>query len=307
MRDYARISPRFWIGETGRQIRSGGIESQLVALYLLSSPHSNMIGLYWQPVTYIAHETGIPIEEATKALASLCESGFCQYDQQTEVVWVREMARFQVADRLKPKDKQIVGVQNAYNDVPANPFLAAFFERYSEAFSMTRARAYEGASKTLGSKAQAQAQEKAQAQIAPESQATPGATAGKSPGKPETPTAATWAAYSSAYQRRYNALPVRNQTVNGQLAQFVGRIGVDEAPEVAAFYLTHNQQYYVSAGHAVGAMLKDAEKLRTEWATGRRTTTTQARQLDQTQTNISVFMPMLEAAREREEGSAHVE
>jgi hypothetical protein len=307
MRDYARLSPRFWIGETGRQIRSGGIESQLVALYLLSSPHSNMIGLYWPPVTYIAHETGIPIEGANKALASLCESGFCQYDQQTEVVWVREMARFQVADRLKPKDKQIVGVQNAYNDVPANPFLAAFFERYREAFSMTNARAYEGASKTLGSKAQAQAQEKAQAQVAPESQATPVTTVVKSQSKPGAPTAETWAAYSRAYQRRYSAEPVRNKTVNGQLAQFVGRLGAKDAPEVAAFYVTHNKQYYVSAGHAVGPMLKDAETLHTQWVTGRTTTTTQARQLDQTQTNLSAFMPMLDAAREREAGVAHVE
>lgn len=166
MRDYARVSPRFWIGDTGRQIRAGGADSQVVALYLLTSPHSNMIGLYWQPVAYIAHETSIGIEGATKALASLCEAGFCRYDTQTEVVWVCEMARFQIGDELKPNDKQRKGVQNAYDEVPANPFLEEFFERYADAFGMSKARVYEGACKPLGSKAQAQAQaqEKAQAQ-----------------------------------------------------------------------------------------------------------------------------------------------
>ena len=168
MRDYARVSPRFWIGDTGRQIRTGGADSQVVALYLLTSPHSNMIGLYWQPIAYIAHETGIGFQGATKALESLCDAGFCYYDAQTEVVWVVEMARFQIGDELKPNDKQRKGVQNAYDEVPANPFLEPFFERYAEAFGMTKERIYEGACKPLGSKAQAQAQaqaqEKAQAQ-----------------------------------------------------------------------------------------------------------------------------------------------
>ena len=54
MRDYAKVSPKFWTGETGREIRrldkeggsqgaSKGVEGALVALYLMTSPHSNML------------------------------------------------------------------------------------------------------------------------------------------------------------------------------------------------------------------------------------------------------------------------
>ena len=58
MRDYAIVSPRFWIGTTGRELRRLGPEVQVVALYLLTAPHSNMIGLYYLPIPTLCHETG---------------------------------------------------------------------------------------------------------------------------------------------------------------------------------------------------------------------------------------------------------
>ena len=66
MRDYAKISPQFWIGSTGRKLRDAGLEATLVALYLLSNPHANMLGLYYLPQLYIALETGLGIEGASK-------------------------------------------------------------------------------------------------------------------------------------------------------------------------------------------------------------------------------------------------
>lgn len=99
------------------------------------------------------------------------------------------------------------------------------------------------------------------------------------------PTTETWTAYASAYQIRYGVPPVRNATVSGQLANFVKRIGRAESPEVAAHYVTSNSSFYVHNCHPVWLLVKDAEKLRTEWATGRRVTQTQAAQLDKSQSN----------------------
>jgi phage replication O-like protein O len=79
----------------------------------------------------------------------------------------------------------------------------------------------------------------------------------------------TWAAYSSAYLTRYGATPIRNQTVSSQIKRFVGRIGYAESPLVAAFYVGLNEPFYSKKAHSVGMMLADAEKLRTEWITGR--------------------------------------
>lgn len=88
---------------------------------------------------------------------------------------------------------------------------------------------------------------------------------------------ATWEAYAHAYAERYRSKPVRNRMVNSQLKQFVERLGVDEAPQVAAFYLTHNKPIYVGARHSTNLLLRDAEGLRTEWATGIKSTTLEAR------------------------------
>jgi len=103
-------------------------------------------------------------------------------------------------------------------------------------------------------------------------------------------------AYSEAYEARYGAKPVRNASVNGQLAGFVGKIGGDEAPAVARFYVGHQNGLYVSAMHPVNLLLRDAEKLRTEWATGRQVTRTQGQMADRTQTNAGAFAGLLAKA-----------
>lgn len=108
-------------------------------------------------------------------------------------------------------------------------------------------------------------------------------------------TRAVWAAYSSAYRIVYGAAPVRNKIINSQIRQLVERLGAD-APEVARFFLHSKNSYYVGKGHSVGALLADCEKLRTEWATGRRMTQTAARQADKLQTHGEIAQRLLEKA-----------
>lgn len=97
------------------------------------------------------------------------------------------------------------------------------------------------------------------------------------PGK----TVETWAAYCGAYSERYGAEPTRNAKVNGVLAKFLDRVPASEAPAIAAFYVGHNGQFYVRKMHCVDLLLADAEKLRTEWATGRRMTASEAKNAEQ--------------------------
>lgn len=172
MRHYGKVSPQFWIGRTGKSLRTAGAEAQLVSLYLLTNPHANMIGLYYMPLMFIAHETGLGIEGASKGLASAIEAGFCHYDEQSEMVWVPEMAAHQIGSNLTPKDKRCPGVQNEYNAQPDNPFLSMFYDKYQSHFHMTVRRGEadknesepEGASEGLASQEQEQEQEKEQDQ-----------------------------------------------------------------------------------------------------------------------------------------------
>lgn len=105
-----------------------------------------------------------------------------------------------------------------------------------------------------------------------------------------------WGAYNAAYIARYSVEPVRNERVNSQLADLGKRLG-EEAPDVAAWYVASNASFYVQAKHSVGLLLRDAEGLRTEWATGRHVTQTQARQADRKQSNFSIAQTLLAEGR----------
>lgn len=163
MREYSKVGPKFWIGKTGKALRAAGKDAQIVAMYLLSSPHANMLGLYYCPTTFIAHETGLGFEGASKGLQGAIEAGFCEYDEGSEVVWVIEMAGYQVAPSLKVGDLRVKGVQNEYASVPGNPYLARFYDKYKTAFHMENCRGFVGEeqapSKPLASQEQEQEKE----------------------------------------------------------------------------------------------------------------------------------------------------
>lgn len=93
-----------------------------------------------------------------------------------------------------------------------------------------------------------------------------GKPARKRASKPDT--GSVWDAYSQAYAEKYGVQPVRNAKVNGQLSQLVSRLGADEAPGVARSYIASRNGLYVASKHCVDLLLRDCEKLRTEWVTG---------------------------------------
>jgi hypothetical protein len=134
---------------------------------------------------------------------------------------------------------------------------------------------------------------------------TASATSSRKASLPET--AATWAAYSEAYAARYGVEPIRNGTVNSQMVNFVKRVGMVEAPEIARFYVSHNNRFYVQHMHFVGSMLQDAEKLRTEWVTRRQMTSTEAAQADRTAANFNAMAPLFAEARAQEQQVKHGE
>lgn len=166
MRDYGVVSPKFWIGETGKALR-GDANSQLVALYLMTCPHANMIGVFHCPVLYISHETGIPFEGASKALARLSEGGFCTYDEPSETVFVHRMASYQVGESLKAEDNRVKSVIKEWLNVAVPSLQAAFFAIYSVAFHLPepekKGRASKAPSKPLRSQEQEQDKNKSKA------------------------------------------------------------------------------------------------------------------------------------------------
>lgn len=107
----------------------------------------------------------------------------------------------------------------------------------------------------------------------------------------------TFKAYQTAYFERYGTAHSDNAKVRSQIKQFVQRIGREESPLVSAWFVGHPASVYVQGLHVVGMLLRDAEKLRTEWATGRHVTATSARQSDRTASNFHASQEAAEILR----------
>lgn len=136
MRDYSAVCPQFWTGRTGRQIRKLGPMAQVVALYLLTAPGSTMLGLYYLPIGTIVHETGIPEGDVHEIMADFDEMGFAYYDADNEVVWVVEMARFQIAETVVEKDKRHAYIVRESPKFAASPLYDRWYDHYHVAFTL---------------------------------------------------------------------------------------------------------------------------------------------------------------------------
>lgn len=164
MREYAKVPSHFWIDDMGHQMRDLGREAQLTAIYLITNAHSNMIGIYYLPVAFISHETGLPFDEALKALQNLCEIGFCSYDKKTEYVWIHDTAFDQVSLQLVLNDNRIRAVNDTYAALPDLPFLQAFYDKYHQAFFLKARQKKRGGSEALAMTLLSQKQKQEQKQ-----------------------------------------------------------------------------------------------------------------------------------------------
>jgi hypothetical protein len=144
VRSFFKMSPQFWTGETGRGIRKAGKNCQLLAAFLCYPPQGNALGLYYLPLHHVIHEVALTLKEATDAMHKLCDIGFCSYDLESEFVWVIEKAKIEIGESLKSSDNMIEWANREYEQVPKNPFLGEFYDRYREAFHLKNRRDFEG-------------------------------------------------------------------------------------------------------------------------------------------------------------------
>jgi hypothetical protein len=144
---YGVVFGRYWSGETGRLIaRLGGIDAQLLGLYLTSNEDASMFGLYELPLTNILVALpALELPRVATAFDALAKAQFAIYDTDTEFVWVPEMARVRLGlrrreDQLTQGDKRIIAANRYYRRVRDNPFLGAFYHRYAKTLHLQSGR-----------------------------------------------------------------------------------------------------------------------------------------------------------------------
>ncbi len=270
MRDYGRVYSSFWQSPEARGYSETG---RLLALYLLTSPHANLIGCFRLPDAYAADDLQWSRERVREGFAELSATGFLTREDGASWVFIHKYLKWNEFEN----GNVAIAAWKAFDQVPSIPLKAALAGALLE-FGKHLKEPFIKALETLREpfvnpepepvpEPSLNPSGTGTISAAPAAQDAPVRKKSKATKEP-SPTADTWEAYSTAYEARYGAEPVRNATVNAQLAQLVRRLGADESPMVAAWYVGHKNHFYVSAGHSVGMLLHDAEKLRTEWATG---------------------------------------
>jgi hypothetical protein len=134
MRDYAKWAPTFWTGKSGREIKKAGRDAQVVAIYLGTCPSSNWIGLYYLPLPTLCHEVGIPLDNAIETLSVLAAIGFSFYDEKTDLVWIPNAAKYQIAAELKKGDTRIVKIAKDLGQFAGHRFCRQFVAKYGAAY-----------------------------------------------------------------------------------------------------------------------------------------------------------------------------
>ncbi len=148
MREYGKVIPRFWTGGSGAALRGDPL-AQLAAVYLFTCPSANPIGIFYLPLVTMAHEIGCSVAEASAALARLAGAGIIRHDPAESLVWVPEMARVSLGDRLSGGDKRRGWILKELGQHRRHPFARLFIERYGASYGITAP--LEAPSKPLGS------------------------------------------------------------------------------------------------------------------------------------------------------------
>ena len=133
-RKFAKIKPNFW---RMKKLKDVSVEAKLLAIYLMTNEHFQMVGIYRLHLYFMSIETTLTEEQSLSALDELIICNFCMYDFDEEVVWVVDMAVSQVADN--PNQKQLRGVCNELNRLYFEeelPFVESFLSLYSDRFNL---------------------------------------------------------------------------------------------------------------------------------------------------------------------------
>ena len=127
---YIRIASKFWQDEKVKELSD---DARVLYLYILTSPHSNMIGYYILPKPYVAYDLNWSMERLEKPFAELLRMGLIKYCEQSDIVLVPNFLKYNTIQN----SNQAKGAVNRLSMLPANSLVDDFItvaKRFAEPF-----------------------------------------------------------------------------------------------------------------------------------------------------------------------------
>ncbi len=92
--DRRNVVTYFWLDDRVRNLPAA---ERYLFLYLISNPHSHISGIYQLTLKTIAYETGLAPKRIPGMIRSLVESNRIEFDAEANIVFVRNMIRYQAS------------------------------------------------------------------------------------------------------------------------------------------------------------------------------------------------------------------
>lgn len=102
------------------------------------------------------------------------------------------------------------------------------------------------------------------------------------------------ATYCDAHKARYGTNPLMGRKEAGQAKNIVKSYGAARACELIQTYLQMNDQRFLTMQHDLGTFQLHAQKVHAFHETGKSTTQTEARRIEQRQTNANAFKSIIQ-------------
>lgn len=112
MRDYGKIHTGFWASDTMLGLES---DARLLAIYLMTSQHTTMLGAFRLPDAYACEDLGWDSQRFQNGLETLTKAGFVKYDRATKVVWIVKFVKWNRPDNPN-QQKSIAKLAQALPD-----------------------------------------------------------------------------------------------------------------------------------------------------------------------------------------------
>lgn len=141
MARYAKARSSLYTGSLARAI-SGDMTAWAVAPYLIFGPHSNMVGLYRLPLSYLCEDLGLPLEKGRETLARLFDKGFSTYDEGSKIVFVTEAARHEWGEHPNLADNNTKPLIKALPEILARAQQSVCFEAFGRRYGTSWAELF---------------------------------------------------------------------------------------------------------------------------------------------------------------------
>lgn len=136
MREFNKVSAKYWLTPLIKKIKQLGTDAMYLSIYLQTNHHTHSLGVFYLPIQYIAHDTGMPVKNVQQQLQALCDLDHCLYDFEQEYIWVKDYALEQSSGALKGGDSRIIQAQKYFQGLPALDFLEEFYLAHKDDFHL---------------------------------------------------------------------------------------------------------------------------------------------------------------------------